>query len=266
MIFQNSNPNPKLAIHIISHAGDFYWCAVDWKKNSNFTMKCIRWEKPRSDWKLNMDGSFLGNPGLAGGGGVIRDDTSNWVVGFSRRIGITLSFEAELWALRDGLTICVDRNFQAIEVEMDAKTTINFLQKTNQTNPIISPLLDDCRSWLLRSSGFNSVIATERLIDALTFLQERVQHRMKIFAFFTIPCGVTSYFKPWLGWAVFKYALPYWVFACVVSLILSPLPKKKKKNNSPPDNSLTAGIPCEYQLKDYQSNLCQKNNFSSIYM
>ena len=69
-------------------------------------MKCIRWERPRSDWrKLNTDGSSLGNLGLADGGGVIRDETGNWVVGFSRKIGVTSSFEAELWALRDGLTI-----------------------------------------------------------------------------------------------------------------------------------------------------------------
>ena len=62
---------------------------------------------------------------------MIRDDTGNWVVGFSRRIGVTSSFEAELWALRDGLTIYVDRNFHAIEVEMDAKAIIDILQKTN---------------------------------------------------------------------------------------------------------------------------------------
>ena len=36
-------------------------------------------------------------------------------------------------------------NFQAIEVEMDAKAIIDILQKANQANPIISPLLDDCK-------------------------------------------------------------------------------------------------------------------------
>ena len=109
-------------------------------------MKCIRWERPRSDWrKLKSNGSSLGNLRLASGGGVIRDEIGNWVVGFSRRIGVTLSFEAELWALRDGLTICVDKNFQAIEVEMDAKAIIDILQKANQVNPIISPLPDDCK-------------------------------------------------------------------------------------------------------------------------
>ena len=92
-----------------------------------------------------MNESSLGNSGLAGGGGVIRDEIGNWVVGFSRRIGVTSSFEAELWALRDGLIIYVDKKFQAIEVEIDAKAIIDILQKANQANPIISPLLDDCK-------------------------------------------------------------------------------------------------------------------------
>ena len=76
---------------------------------------------------------------------MIKDEIGNWVVGFSRRIRVTSSFEAVLWALRDGLTICVDKNFQALEVEMDAKAIIDILQKANQANPIISPLLDDCK-------------------------------------------------------------------------------------------------------------------------
>lgn len=38
--------------------------------------------------KLKTDGSSLGNPGVAGGGGLIRDENGNWVVGLARRIGI----------------------------------------------------------------------------------------------------------------------------------------------------------------------------------
>ena len=52
--------------------------------------------------KLNTDGSSLGNPGLAGGGGVIRDIEGAWIMGFVRNIGITSRYIAELWALGDG--------------------------------------------------------------------------------------------------------------------------------------------------------------------
>ena len=135
VIFHNRDPNPNLATHIISQVSDFYWCAAEWKKANIFTMKNIRWERPSSGWrKLNMDGSSLGNPGIAGGGGVIREEAGNWVVGFSRKIGVTSSFDAELWALRDGLTICVNKNFQSVEVELDAKAIIDVLKNPNRTN------------------------------------------------------------------------------------------------------------------------------------
>ena len=50
--------------------------------------------------KLNTNGSAIGNPGLAVYGGIIRDENGHCVAGFSRKIGITNSFVAELWASR----------------------------------------------------------------------------------------------------------------------------------------------------------------------
>ena len=53
--------------------------------------------KPLRVWiKLNLNGSSLGNPGLAGGGCIFRNDDGGWILGFSRHIGITSSFMAEL--------------------------------------------------------------------------------------------------------------------------------------------------------------------------
>ena len=46
--------------------------------------------------KLNIDGAFKGNPGLAGCGGVVRNEDGRWIAGFARRIGVTTSFVAEL--------------------------------------------------------------------------------------------------------------------------------------------------------------------------
>lgn len=66
----------------------------------------IRWNKPPNGWfKLNTDGASIGNSGKAGGGGLIRDSSGNWVKGFSRDIGFGTSILAEFWALRDGLTL-----------------------------------------------------------------------------------------------------------------------------------------------------------------
>uniref|UniRef100_A0A7N2KYF6 RNase H type-1 domain-containing protein n=1 Tax=Quercus lobata TaxID=97700 RepID=A0A7N2KYF6_QUELO len=52
---------------------------------------------PDLNWfKLNIDGSSIGNPGKAGGGGIIRNQHGNRVRGFARSIGIASSVVAEL--------------------------------------------------------------------------------------------------------------------------------------------------------------------------
>ena len=41
------------------------------------------------------------------GGGLIRKPAGDWIMGFMRNIGCTESAAAELWVLRDGLSLCV---------------------------------------------------------------------------------------------------------------------------------------------------------------
>ena len=63
----------------------------------NGSTRGINWEKPDLNWfKLNIDGSSIGNPGKAGGGGIIRNQHVNWIRGFARSIGIASSVVAEL--------------------------------------------------------------------------------------------------------------------------------------------------------------------------
>ena len=120
----------------------------------------VRWERPgQGKLKLNIDGSAQGNSGLAGGGGVLRDDQGKWVVGYSRKIGRTSRFFAgwritsflEEWrtswflALRDGLHLCLSKNHLDVEVELDAKIIVDALTTAQQSDQPVSPLVDDCR-------------------------------------------------------------------------------------------------------------------------
>lgn len=108
----------------------------------------VRWERPgQGKLKLNTDGSAQGNPGLAGGGGggILCDDQGNWVLGYSRKIGRTTSFLAELWALRDGLHLYLSKNHLNVEVELDVKIIVGALTTTQQSDHPLSPLMDDCR-------------------------------------------------------------------------------------------------------------------------
>lgn len=56
----------------------------------------------------------------------------------------------ELWAVRDGLLLCVERNFQALEIELDAKAVCDVLCNPIQTKIIILPIVDDCRQLVTR--------------------------------------------------------------------------------------------------------------------
>ena len=91
-------------------------------------IKQIRWEKPDQGWwKLNTDGSLVAALGSATGGGLIRDSKGNWVTGFTRKLGNANSFTAEVWALRDGLMLCVQKKIPAVIVKMDAKALVDAL-------------------------------------------------------------------------------------------------------------------------------------------
>ncbi|KAK9987636.1 hypothetical protein SO802_027875 [Lithocarpus litseifolius] len=109
-------------------------------------MRRICWEKLPKGWlKLNTDGSVEGGNGLACCGGVIRDAVGQWVRGFSRRIGTTNAFAAELWGLREGLMLCRSLNLSALVIELDAESIVNVLNNPSYANSFISPILDDCK-------------------------------------------------------------------------------------------------------------------------
>ena len=76
---------------------------------------------------------MLGCPGMAGGGGIIRDCLGRWVKGFTRAIGWANSLEAELWAIRDGLTLCILPQIQAIEIEIDASSVVILLSNNKNS-------------------------------------------------------------------------------------------------------------------------------------
>ena len=121
-------------------------CASKPTRNNHLVVKQVRWEKPDPGWfKVNTDKSLSGSIGTTAGGGLIRDEFGNWVIGFSRKIGRTDSFVVELWALRYGLQLCCQLNACAILIELDAKSLVDALNNSSYCNPVISPPLDDCK-------------------------------------------------------------------------------------------------------------------------
>ena len=87
-------------------------------------------------------------------GGLLRDCSRQWVVGFAKSICACSSIAAELWALREGLGLCLENGTSAVEIELDSSTAISLVSSNLVSNSDFSGLVDDCRDLLLRLPRF----------------------------------------------------------------------------------------------------------------
>ena len=109
----------------------------------------VQWLRLSPNWfKLNMDGSSLGNPGLASGGGLIWNEKGEWVEGYAKAIGITKSVAVELWALRDGIRLCIVLKLPIVEIELDSKLVVELMKKELDNPNGIDVLVAHCRNSL----------------------------------------------------------------------------------------------------------------------
>ena len=146
IVFASKRLNPHLFKIISTQASEFFLCAAQPARNKCVVVRQIRWEKPELGWlKLNTDASSNASLGSAAGGGLIRDERGNWVIGFTRKLGTVNSFTAEIWALRDGLLLCCQMKLPAVIVELDAKALVDAFVSPSYSNLVISPLFDDCK-------------------------------------------------------------------------------------------------------------------------
>nr|XP_027118775.1 uncharacterized protein LOC113736018 [Coffea arabica] len=107
----------------------------DWKipSGGRVAYKVIRWEtKETGRYILNTDGCAKGNPGVGGGGGVLRDSTGLPLIAFSAYLGETTSLRAEARALLIGLQTCIQKGFEDICVQSDSLVLIGIIQRRTQ--------------------------------------------------------------------------------------------------------------------------------------
>ena len=127
---------------------EFFAVGMRTKLNILKTLIPVAWRKPPVGWaKLKTDGLALGYLGKVEECGLIRDHNGDWVTSFARSLGCTNSFLAELWALRDDLTLAKDLNLNNLIIELDAKSVVQ-LMNNNSVNMLMEPLLTDYRTLL----------------------------------------------------------------------------------------------------------------------
>ncbi|KAL7200926.1 hypothetical protein ACSBR1_032779 [Camellia fascicularis] len=95
--------------------------------------------------KLNTDGSTRRNGGGGGFGGLFRDERGSWISGYYGRLEICTSLEAELWAVYKGLTIILQRGFNQVIIETDAKQVVHLLSEELDERCPFRGIVEDAR-------------------------------------------------------------------------------------------------------------------------
>ncbi|XP_019157963.1 PREDICTED: uncharacterized protein LOC109154684 [Ipomoea nil] len=88
-------------------------------------------------------------------GGLVRDSTGRLVWGFTTKIGKANSFVAELWGLREGLWLCLEKGVLRVMVEMDSKAIIDLLHGEDDADDSGCTLLHDCVDLVPRFEGIS---------------------------------------------------------------------------------------------------------------
>ncbi|XP_042477714.1 uncharacterized protein LOC122059083 [Macadamia integrifolia] len=90
----------------------------------------VHWCKPLSNWvKINVDGSFLGNPGRARAGDIVHDSDGQVCNAFSIFLGIKKIYEAEFAAAMEGILLAKNMNARELWIESDSAAVVAVVQK-----------------------------------------------------------------------------------------------------------------------------------------
>ena len=155
LAFEQQPANSKLVQVVEMQSRELLYCVLETNTGVVRLLKQIQRLKPLEGWhKLNMDGLVVDSSGQSGCGGLLRDCTGQWVVGFAKSISFCSSIAAELWALREGLGLCLEYGISVVEIELDSSTAISLVSHNLVSNGDLSGLVDDCRVMLLRLPRF----------------------------------------------------------------------------------------------------------------
>ncbi|KAJ1383082.1 Ribonuclease H domain [Sesbania bispinosa] len=110
--------------------------------------RMVGWQRPQAGAvALNVDGSALGNPGLAGFGGLLRDGSGNWLKGFYGGIGVSEILHAELLAIKHGLELAWSEGYRNVIVWSDSQLALDLIDK--EVNPCYryAGIISCIQSW-----------------------------------------------------------------------------------------------------------------------
>ncbi|KAH9293663.1 hypothetical protein KI387_041132, partial [Taxus chinensis] len=123
-----------------------------------FTLGPVELHKPKKNsiWirpeenvvKLNFDGASKGNLGLAGGGGILRNNEGDWLFVYVGPLGWQTNNMAEARALLWGVLLAKEKGFKDIQIEGDSLIIINALNNQGSINWPLRNILNDVKETL----------------------------------------------------------------------------------------------------------------------
>lgn len=85
----------------------------------------LRWRSSLEEWWLQFDGASKGNPGEAGGGGVLTDANGSTKLSYAWGLGNASNNQAEFLALWQGLNQALKLRINKINIARDSKQVID---------------------------------------------------------------------------------------------------------------------------------------------
>lgn len=103
---------------------------------------------PIGKFKLNTDGASKGNPGIGGGGGLIRDHDGNVPIAFSHYYGPCYSLVAEAHAMLDGMRYAASKGIKIYSTESDSTLLVNIIKDEVKCPWRLLPFINELRSLI----------------------------------------------------------------------------------------------------------------------
>ncbi|CAN0876753.1 Putative ribonuclease H protein At1g65750, partial [Linum grandiflorum] len=115
----------------------------------NREVELIGWSPPPIGWvKLNVDGSRVSAEDSTAIGGVLRGACGTWIAGFLHHIGSQPILQAELLAIRDGLSWVQMLRYSQVEVESDSLLAVQLVMSSNTCCHPLGTLISDIHSLM----------------------------------------------------------------------------------------------------------------------
>lgn len=108
--------------------------------------RVILWSLPLTgEIKLNTDGCYYESNNKSGFGGVFRDSSGSWILGFYGKGDCSGCLEAEIWAIYRGLTIILKKGMINVKVESDSSIVVQYLQRGPPSDHPQSHIMEEAR-------------------------------------------------------------------------------------------------------------------------